>query len=354
MKNCKNKSSLGICGLAFRRASRWFLGFGYQLKRANGFLCVAAGLILVFAGICFGMDPEAGTSGATFMKLGAGSARAQALGRAYVAVADGPEALVWNPAGIASSQLRELHFSYLGWLQDYSAKYLGYVHPLGQTVVGANIAYMDVSGFDVRDVNGVPLSNEAVRAYAGFGTFSLAKAFLVERLLLGASLKGVIENNDGTKYNTMVFDFGALLKVGSRLSFGWASQNLGADETKVVQYQRLGAAYIMNSFMMISVESEVPSDNQARFNMGAEITIPEQVLDIGRMAFRVGYFSSDSCGKSYDGFLKSLNMDKTTGVSLGFGLYTSEIYGYGMALDYALIPYGALGKSNQISLRFQF
>lgn len=309
---------------------------------------------------CLGIDSSAGTSGATFMKLGAGSPRAQALGRAYVALAEGPEALVWNPAGVALSQLREIHFAYLDWFQDYSGQYIGYVHPIGQTVIGANLAYFSIDGFDVRDENGYPQQNENVRACHGFGTFSIARSFYLERLFLGVSIKGIVENNDGLtdsddrKYTNIVFDTGVLFKVGRRLSLGWAAQNVAGESKDVVRIFRIGAAYNPASLLNISLEHEMPSDNKSRLGIGMEFILPEQILQFGRVSFRAGYHSSDDFGKSDDNLLKRFHMDKTSGISLGFGICTSEVFGYGMAFDYAMIPYGALGKSNQISVRFQF
>lgn len=309
---------------------------------------------------CLGIDPSAGTSGAAFMKLGIGSPRAQALGRAYVALAEGPEALVWNPAGVALSQLREIHFSYLNWFQDYSGQYLGYVHPIGQTVIGVNIAYLSIEGFDVRDEEGLPRYGDEIRARHGFGTFSVARSFYLERLFLGASIKGIIEHNDGLtdaddkKYTSIVFDIGVLFKVGRKLSLGWAAQNLAGDSDDVVRIFRIGAAYKLASLLNISLEQEMPSDNRSSLGIGVEFILPEQLLQFGKVAFRAGYHASDDFGKSDDSFLKRFNMDETSGLSLGLGIYSAAVFGYGVAFDYAMIPYGALGKSSQISIRFQF
>lgn len=316
-------------------------------------LC-AVFLPAVLRGVCFAIDPNAGTSAATFLKLGAGSPRAQALGRAYVAIAEGPEALVWNPAGIAASQTKEVHFSYLSWLQDYSGQYMGYVHPMGRTVIGANMAYFSMSGFDVRDEAGIPQQGETVRSQSGFGTLSIARSFFLENLYLGASVKSVLEDNDGTRYSNTVFDLGAVVKLGRKISLGWSMMNLSGNKQDIVQVQRLGAAFHLNSIFTLSVENEMPSDNRSRVGVGAEFTIPEQILQVGRLSFRAGYFSADNYGQSFDGFLRRFNLDRTSGISFGFGLYTSEVFGYGMGIDYALVPYGALGKSNQIAVRFQF
>ena len=76
---------------------------------------------------------EAGTSASAFLKIDAGSPRAQALGNAFVSIAEGPEALFWNPAGAASATTKEIQLSYQDYLQGYASRTLAYLHPMGKT-----------------------------------------------------------------------------------------------------------------------------------------------------------------------------------------------------------------------------
>ena len=317
-------------------------------------------LLILMGAACFGagslyaIDDKAGTGAGAFMKLGLGCPRAQALGRAYTALAEGGEALAWNPAGIALSQQREAYFSHLSWLGDYSGNYLAYIQPIGQTVIGANFAYLSMNGFDVRDANNIPQPSDSVDVQHGFATLAVSRAFFTEHLALGASAKRISENNDGDEYTNLVFDFGAKLRMGRILSLGWAMQNVGNSD-EVVQVTRYGAAVNLTSYVTVSGELEQPTDNRRRLGMGLEIHLPEELLQVGRFSLRLGYYDSDDHGKNYDDdFLKRFSLDQTSKVSFGFGLYTSEVFGYGVGLDYAMVPYGALGKTSQIALRFQF
>ena len=69
---------------------------------------------------------------------------------------------------------------------------------------------------------------------------------------------------------------------------------------------------------------------------------------------RVGYKNVDSYGQSFDSTLKTLHVDQTSGISFGFGMYTSQAFGYGLSLDYAFVPFGALGTVNQMSFKVKF
>src|SRR5262245_8506075 len=60
---------------------------------------------------------RAGTSSGTFLRIGVG-ARAVAMGESFVAVANDPSAIFWNPAGLASLQRNEVGLSYVQWPAD--------------------------------------------------------------------------------------------------------------------------------------------------------------------------------------------------------------------------------------------
>jgi hypothetical protein len=56
------------------------------------------------------LESDVGTAAAQFLSLGAG-ARALGMGEAYTAVADGPEAAYWNPAGLAAMSRAEVTYT---------------------------------------------------------------------------------------------------------------------------------------------------------------------------------------------------------------------------------------------------
>ena len=105
---------------------------------------------------------------------------------------------------------------------------------------------------------------------------------------------------------------------------------------------------------IFSLEMSKDSDDQARVGMGAEFGLPEEYLEFGALTFRVGYFTADNLGQSFSSTLKNLNLDRTSGLSLGFGVFTSRAFGYGLAVDYAFVPYGALGTAEQFEVKLKF
>lgn len=300
-------------------------------------------------------DSKIGTEGAAFMKIPTGSPRVQALGNCGVSLVEGGEAMNINPAGIASAQMREVSFSYLSWIQDYSGQYMSYVHPIGQSVIGINLAYYGLKEFDVRDTEGKPQYGTDIKVRNGYATFSIAKGFFLEKLLVGLSAKEVLEDNYTTEYKNLVFDMGAVLKIGRKLSFGWAGQNFSGKKHQVVKVNRLGGAWVFNPYMTLALEQKTYSDRKGRLGGGVEFNLPEELLQVGRVSLRAGYTPADSYGKNTDDdTLERLGMTDVSGWSFGVGIYSAQALGYGMGLDYTMAPYGALGKAGQLALRFQF
>jgi hypothetical protein len=303
------------------------------------------------------IDANAGTSGAQFLKIGQGSARAQALGGAYVALAEGSDAMTWNPAGLAATQQREFAFSYLSSVQGLSSPvYLGYAQPMGRTTWGGDFGYLSDSlgSGDVRDANGIPQEASNVNVRDGYGAVGLARSFWYEKMFLGASVRAISEYIAGSEHSSLAADFGAILRPTNVLSLGFAVQNFGANSADVARVTRGGLALRLNDFMTVSGELSQATDTGAQIALGGEFQLPEEYLDFGQMTMRVGWKNADSYGQSFDGTLKFLRVDQTSGISFGLGVYTSQAFGYGLSLDYAFVPFGALGTVDQISFKVKF
>ncbi len=313
-------------------------------------------LLLASAAPAGAIDSAAGTGGASFMKMGFGSPRATAMGRAYVAVAEGTEALTWNPAGLAQTQQRELSYAYMRYIQEVDAPlYMAYAHPMGRTVFGLNLAYISVDGFEARQDDGRPSDNTAIQVRNGFATFSLARSFWYEKLFLGIAMKVIEENNAGARRNSLVGDFGAILKPSSLFSLGFAVQNMGSDPRRVARITRVGAGLRPVDLLTVAVEVSKASDNSARLGLGAEFTLPEELLEVGQIQLRAGYYGTDDQGiilKQDRSFLFPLV--GAQGIAFGIGLFTSQAFGYGIGLDYTMVPFGALGTSDQLSVKVKF
>jgi hypothetical protein len=278
-----------------------------------------------------------------------------ALGGAFVALAEGSDALTWNPAGLALTQQKELAYSYLRYVQGLDTPvYLAYAHPLGRTVWGGNFSYIGADDFDVRNAQGVPLANQTLRLRDGFGTIGAARSFWYEKFFLGGAIRAIHEDNAGNIHDTLVGDMGVLLKPNNILSLGFSVQNFGTSMANASRMVRGGAGFRLGDFVLLGCEINKAQDTGVRAGLGAEFLVPEEYLEIGQITFRAGYFSADNLGQSDSSAVQALRLDQVSGLSFGFGIYTSEAFGYGLSLDYAFVPFGALGTVDQFALKVKF
>src|SRR5688572_13884503 len=80
----------------------------------------------------------AGTSGAQFLKLGAG-ARAAAMGDAFCAVSNDVTAAYWNPAGLSQIETPELAVMQNSGLVETQYQYMGLALPRENGTLAASV-----------------------------------------------------------------------------------------------------------------------------------------------------------------------------------------------------------------------
>ena len=169
---------------------------------------------------------------------------------------------------------------------------------------------------------------------------------------IGGTAKYINEKLDSNRYTNVGFDVGAKLRLVNWLGLGGAIVNIG-DKDDMPRGLRLGAD-LNTRYFTISGEYMDYRDDDARYGVGLEVHIPEDLLSVARFDLRVGYYTRDNTGISTSKGLQSLGLDETSKVSFGFGIYSSELFGYGASIDYAVTPFGALGTSQQIAVGIQF
>jgi hypothetical protein len=301
---------------------------------------------------------RAGTSSGSFLKISVG-ARASGLGEAFVAVANDPSAIYWNPAGVASIQRNEVLLSHVEWPGDIRYDYAAWVLPSQR--FGGSFAFQ---------VGTLYTEIEETTEYEPFGTgrsfyFSdmvfgavYARRW-TDKLLIGAGAKYVREDlgSDvgGPVTQAVLFDMGSIYYLGygsvrvatSLTNFGpamrpggdWMSPNTG----EIRQYDafdppiqfRYGVAFEpierADQRLTTSLEITQPADNAQRIKTGLEWTWHR------RLALRSGY---------------NWNADEMK-LAAGAGIY----FGFGQTqgtLDYAYTEGGMLGGVNRLTLGMRF
>lgn len=301
---------------------------------------------------------RAGTASATFLRIGVG-ARAVGMGETFVAVANDPSAIYWNPAGLASLQRRELAISHVEWPADVQYDHLTLIVP-SRRLGGSLALQFGLLGTNIDETTELqPFGTGRTFSYSDMVAGVAFSRRWTDKLLVGTGIKFVREDLGsqvgGPTTHAVLFDVGSIYYLGlgsvriatSLTNFGSSLKPSGSyvspyDGT-TAQFDgfdpplmfRYGIAFepIENDTQRLTTAFEVnqPADNEQIVKAGAEWLLK------GTFALRGGYnFRADA--------LK---------LSAGAG-FTGEFGSMRGALDYAYTDGGFLGAVHRLSLGVRF
>lgn len=284
---------------------------------------------------------------AAFLKIGVG-ARAAAMGGAYTAAADDVDAIAWNPAGLAGVQKRELGATHMELLAGTRYEFLGYAHPTSLGAFAAALSYLSHASIPGRDVNGAPTG----RFDAWDGSVGAAYAVGLAGLpgaSFGAGVKYVRSELAEARAQSVAVDLGVryeapeLVGPGSLIAAA-AVQNLGRGMRFLSERSRLpltaafGLGYRLPAGLLITIDyKHRPEALSSELSAGTEFSF------IPQLALRAGY---DSHIARRGGVGDS---SPVRGFAAGFGIRVLDY-----SLDYALTPFGELGRVQRFSLGARF
>ncbi|MEZ5065503.1 MAG: PorV/PorQ family protein [bacterium] len=293
----------------------------------------AAGLVLLGLSSAAAAD-DPSTVGFSFLTLGTGP-RLEALGRAGTAIADGTDALIWNPALLARNPHGEVAASGFNWLADVQSGNLTAQFPLGGSGLRAGSFALGVRALGVDDFTNVTgeaaigQTDLAVDAGIGVPLGSGVSAGLGTRMLR-SSLAG----DTATGF---AFDGG----LNFRWSRGWNLAAAVRDAGSAVGYVAghdeqlptevaLGVGGTVGS-VRFGLDSVFPNGQASEARLGGEYALGQQVLL--RAGGRIGG-EADQAHAAW---------------AVGFGLKPRP----DVTLDYSFRD-GDLNPSHRIGLRWAF
>ena len=185
-------------------------------------------LFAITADVQAGSGMRKGTAGATELLIPVG-ARGTALGGAFTSGISGVEALYFNPAGVAASDLNtEIMFTHLNWIADINIEYAAVVSRMGEFgYLGASfksIGFGDIEQTTVDNPDGTGTIFSPNYLTMGL-TYARA---MTDRILFGITGKLVSEKIMRESAMGVGFDFGLQYMTGiSGLKLGVVLANLG-------------------------------------------------------------------------------------------------------------------------------
>lgn len=153
-----------------------------------------------------------GTTAAPFLNISQG-ARAAAMGSAFVAVADDPSAIFWNPAGIARIQGGSVMFDHTNWIADINYNYMAAMYNLGDLgAVGISFLSSAIEDMPVRTIESPEGTGETFGVTDAM--FSVAYAInLTDNFAIGFNPKMVIQKIWRTSATAIAIDMGVIYRT---------------------------------------------------------------------------------------------------------------------------------------------
>lgn len=265
-----------------------------------------------------------------------GTARVMGMDATYVGVADGADAIQWNPAGLGHLDAAEVGWHHLSGLSGAIGESIilgGPAGGMGGLALSAEM--LDNGGFEGRDDFGAVSGRYDARTFGA----SLGWGFpLSDSLAIGATLRGSWQTLAGARYDSYAADAGVLWGMLPGLKAGVALANLGSSGTNndLAMGIRAGASWMRplgaGNHLLLAAATEIQPGGLNRINIGGEATV------FTRLALRAGYRLN----------LSDQQLVGLSGLTLGAGVLFRQL-----ALDYAFLPYGDLGNLHRVSLTFR-
>ncbi len=326
---------------------------------------------LLIAAVAPTSAQKVGTTSLQFLKV-MPNARATGMGEAFVTLANGSDAMFWNPAGLSLATTQEISTNMTIWLFDTKQSALSYAYPLGDVgTIGVQLQYVDFGEIEETRVDHLG------RVWPGDGsvyynpgltgrTFS-PKSYLVgityarnltSKFSTGITIKYASENlwNDAevvvnvpgqlpgsftqesykTNARLFLFDFGMKYMTGYHsLQLAAAVQNFGPQVQFAKEYFpapmifRLGAsADLMGPDALLSV------NEKNRITASFDLIQPNDYLQQMNLGFEYTFSDMFSLRSGY-----KFNYD-TDGITFGAGV-AHELMNIPFTFDYS---YGHMGE----------
>lgn len=275
------------------------------------------------------------------------SPRAAALAGSFVSTYDDPNAMFYNPAGIATLEGQPISLSFVKHLLDINSASLSYSHNFdGIGRFAAGVQYINYGTFTAADEFGNKTGE------FGAGDFALTIGYanqLDENFYYGANVKFIYSSIEEVSSTGIAADLGLQYLIpDSRWSFGISALNLGGQLSSYYDTRedlpldiRVGFSKTLEhlpftfliSLNKLNEKYDSFGDRFQQFSLGGEFKLSQS------FHLRLGYDNEKR---------KELKIGTTAGLagfSLGVGLNISNYL-----VDYAFSSMGSIGSLHRIGV----
>ncbi len=325
-------------------------------------VCLLAVLLVAQSGVA--QERKAGLTGAAFLKVGVG-ARNVALGSAVTALPGDVNSMFYNPAGIALKEEKlQASFTYNKWIADigHSAAAVSYnVEGIGTFGVG----FITFGLSDIEALRDIPVDPNLTQWQVDFTpgstydyrdmayqlTFS---RYIMDRLALGVTIKGISQSIDGETATAWAVDFGSLYHIGIMdWTIAARFNNLGSDLLFYDIASPLPLQFSVGTALspykdekmgiMVGLDAVKPQDGPLYLYAGTEYSVMNVIAL--RAGYKFNYAGTDEVTTTGGSAINST----IEGISFGAGVHTT-MSGYNVGFDYAYTHMDLLDAAHRFTL----
>ena len=280
------------------------------------------------------------------------------MGESFVGIADGPETLAVNPAGLADEIAKQISFQHVFFVNGILIDHIFFIHPTRKGAWGIQAGFMGVNG--LKRTVADPAIPDGFRETGDFSTQDMEGAIAVgiraaKSVHVGGTARFVRQSLSDVSASGAALDIGMVYRqTGAPFKFGASLQNLGPQ----IKYK--DESFDLPRLARAGLSVEQPKNSPLAW-------IPvKSLLSIEALRFFDGGDNSVSGGievpfidellffrTGYRYFLKKQTLGSESslpaGIAFGLGFWSNA-----WKLDYALNSMGELGLAHRISLSLKF
>ncbi|MBI4051402.1 MAG: PorV/PorQ family protein, partial [Elusimicrobia bacterium] len=282
--------------------------------------------------------------------------RAVGMGRAYVGLAEGTDAVPWNAAGLGLLRPNTLSLLHTRTVENFNLEYISYAQPLyrwgglGLSFVRLDSGALAQTDELNRETGSFRDVQETFMVGYGFTPFTetSSKGF-IQRISLGTTFKYSQQKLAQASAKGMGMDMGTLLNLRYGLSLGLRIQNAlptklkfetGTDEfPRVISTGFASRLFRQNLVLTADVDKAIGVTQKIKWRMGAEATLWQIAklrggFDFNRKEFTFGLgYIWGRYGLDYASSGSEIGLSHRFGISYSFGGYPVAVEAYPQAFS---------------------
>lgn len=299
-------------------------------------------------------EQRAGISTAQFLKIGVG-ARATAMAESFVAVANDPSALYWNPAGLTQYQNNQIYFAHAEWLVDVKHTFFGATYRVTPNdVLGFSVIALYMDDMPVTTET-MPFGTGEYFSYTDLAFGATYSRRMTDQFSFGITIRYMHSAMDKLSMNGFMFDLGTYYWTGLGTSrFAVTVSNFGGQIAPTGRVTLLDGTtrdswqeFALPTIFRVGFALEPYMTEMHRITTTVQLNHPNDNAENVGLGIEYGWNNVLTLRGGY-----KINVDEES-FSAGVGIAVPLAFAT-VAVDYSFVKWGNLGDVHRLSMSFGF